>query len=440
MATTCTPQALAAASECLNLSLPEGVREAIKTYLLAVQAGGSTNAITLLAQAKAAGWCGDTIPPQDQKAAQLYMLALDQSTTLQPAITAAACFDLEPSSSKSAGTIFLLADGNTVSTDPATLVGLATTNKFLCGMDVSDMLAIQSMLIASITANAGTPQSILNSAACYSGIGSGLMAAMEEYLWCLFFSSPTPPPASDALIDVDGTLAADTDYLFNFGTLGAAGDLFINAGEGAYVGSHTTPLGAIWPQAMLVDPNIGTGGDWLGGNGYFKTDTALSAPVLTALALKGTIAIKGVLVDLNFATVYPLCWQVADPNLVINSIVYIANDLGEYVTQCACVDPSDGSYKCGIKYFYMAPADAEVHWQIFTWDNTGVTDLGELALTATLDASTVTDSAVDSTYGSCVIDGSVTYSFETSKGNVTIKAKLWDRVLTPAEIAALILT
>jgi hypothetical protein len=199
MATTCTPQALATASACLDESLPAGVREAIKTYLLAVQAGGSVNAVTLLAQARTAGWCADKFPPQDMKAAQIYMLGIYTSTTLQSSITLSKCFDLEPSSSKSAGTIYLLANGNSVSTNPSTLVGLATTNKFLCGLDTPDLLAIQSMLMATILGNASTPQAIMTSAACYNGIGSGLVAAIEEYLWCFFFNS-SPPVVEETIL------------------------------------------------------------------------------------------------------------------------------------------------------------------------------------------------------------------------------------------------
>lgn len=69
MPVSCDPTDLAAAAKCF-ICLDVAQREAIKTYLLAVIAGGSTDPNTLMEAAK----CFVCIPPDKQKQIQTYLL------------------------------------------------------------------------------------------------------------------------------------------------------------------------------------------------------------------------------------------------------------------------------------------------------------------------------------------------------------------------------
>lgn len=67
MATSCDTSDLAEAAKRFTCLMPE-MREAVKTYLLAVMAGGSTDPVVLMDAAK----CFKCVP--DQKALQNYLL------------------------------------------------------------------------------------------------------------------------------------------------------------------------------------------------------------------------------------------------------------------------------------------------------------------------------------------------------------------------------
>ena len=71
MAITCTPENLMSLSECF-LCLTALERDAIKTYLLAVIAGASTEPATLMASAK----CFTCLTPKQLKMLQPYLMCL----------------------------------------------------------------------------------------------------------------------------------------------------------------------------------------------------------------------------------------------------------------------------------------------------------------------------------------------------------------------------
>lgn len=69
MAISCDPADLSAAAKCFACLTPEQ-REAVKTYLLAVIAGGSLDPSALMDSAK----CFQCIQPDHQRALQNYLL------------------------------------------------------------------------------------------------------------------------------------------------------------------------------------------------------------------------------------------------------------------------------------------------------------------------------------------------------------------------------
>lgn len=69
MATECTPAVLVAGAKCFAC-LTSKQRDLIKTYLLAVIAGGSTDPETLLAQAK----CFDCLTRKQLRMVQAYLM------------------------------------------------------------------------------------------------------------------------------------------------------------------------------------------------------------------------------------------------------------------------------------------------------------------------------------------------------------------------------
>jgi hypothetical protein len=69
MATECTPSVLVAGAKCFDC-LNGKQRDLIKTYLLAVIAGGSTDPATLLALAK----CFDCLSRKQLRMVQAYLL------------------------------------------------------------------------------------------------------------------------------------------------------------------------------------------------------------------------------------------------------------------------------------------------------------------------------------------------------------------------------
>lgn len=71
MAIVCQPNDLADLSKCF-LCLTEVQREAVKTYLLAVLAGGSTDPATLMESAK----CFQCLTPKQLKMLQPYLMCL----------------------------------------------------------------------------------------------------------------------------------------------------------------------------------------------------------------------------------------------------------------------------------------------------------------------------------------------------------------------------
>jgi len=68
MAVSCDTTDLAAAAKCYSCLTPDQ-KEAIKTYLLAVIAGGSTDPSELMASAK----CFQCLTPKQHKAIQTYL-------------------------------------------------------------------------------------------------------------------------------------------------------------------------------------------------------------------------------------------------------------------------------------------------------------------------------------------------------------------------------
>ncbi len=192
MPITCSAQVLATLSSCNDLKMSEGQRLGVKAYALSALAGGSLNAVTLLASATAAGWCAGKLTNREYLTTQLYLLMTDAGITAATAESASACFFSMSDSQKDSSTIYLIADGAVISTDAASLVAAATTNKFLCGFSHSELLAIQSYLVAQIVGDVSTVQSLLNASACFSKFGTGLLRTLETYLWCLFFSSSPP--------------------------------------------------------------------------------------------------------------------------------------------------------------------------------------------------------------------------------------------------------
>jgi len=185
MAVICTPQSLATAAGCIDLLLSTGVREQVKSYLLAVLAGGSTNAQTLYAQAQAAGWCSQGVTPEEYDAIQAYLIATKLGLTLQDVATASVCFYSVEYSLKQASILYLLAGMVGADVSAATMQADLCIGKF-DALTTTEAKALNAYLVSLIVVNANSLASIYSASKCWQMLESGDLLNMTVYLWCQY--------------------------------------------------------------------------------------------------------------------------------------------------------------------------------------------------------------------------------------------------------------
>ena len=202
MAVTCTPQAIVSGAGCLDQQLPVGIRPAVISYLLAILAGGSTNAKTILAAATGAGWFDIRLSRSEYDGIQLYLLCnkINATTTcdVKTAVAASTCFKDLPVSQLQAGEVLVLATAGSVSTSAKDLIALAVSNGFT-EASKDQLAALDSYLTAQIVGNSGSIQDIFTASVCWQCLDSKLRSGLLSFLWCSARSSP--PPAFNGLLN-----------------------------------------------------------------------------------------------------------------------------------------------------------------------------------------------------------------------------------------------
>jgi hypothetical protein len=191
-ALVCSPSTVAAAGACY--CGPEDLQEAKISYLLAVLAGGSTSAKTLLASAKA--WQG--VDDHFLLADQVYLLAslAGGSTNAGTLAAAAACYCLPYDMARGAQIASLVtASGQTFT--PNTLA--AAAREFL--IEPGAQHSLQAYLLAVAAGGSTDPATISKAACAFTCLPDDQLRQMWTYLACGWAQKKTSGGLDPAVTD-----------------------------------------------------------------------------------------------------------------------------------------------------------------------------------------------------------------------------------------------
>ncbi len=220
MPLVCTAAALASDAACLT-GLSASQFPAIKTYLLAVKAGGSLDPDTLAGLAA----CFKGLKPKQQEAAQTYLLSIEAGVTPTDEVLAplGACYGGMNSQQAQAVQIYLLALWAGVDPNPDTLAAAAACFTFTPPQHEAVQTYLLCVIVSEVTCTANGLAAV---SACLTGMNPPQQAGIQIALLC----------------EINGGNAC-----------GTPSSTILISGNAGYSGNYTQLTPTTWEQSVSPD-------------------------------------------------------------------------------------------------------------------------------------------------------------------------------------------